>query len=78
MLTILIILAVIYIVLKTANMRARFAEEDAKRERAEAEAEAAAEEAAKDDQLRADAVDVEPEVIGEEAEDAAEITSEQP
>jgi hypothetical protein len=65
MLTILILLSVAYIVLKTVNTRAEFARRDAEREAREAEAAAAAEEAAEDEMIRAEAVDVDAEVIPE-------------
>ena len=62
-------LAVAYVVLKTLNMRARFAEEDARRLDEQKKAEAEAEEAAEDEMIRAEAVDVDAEVIdSEEAE----------
>lgn len=61
-------LAIAYIVLKTLNMRARFAEEDARRLAEQKKAEAEAEEAAEDEMIRAEAVDVDAEVMdnGEE------------
>ena len=67
MFKLVIVLAVIYIVLKILNTRARFAEADAKREaeeqRLREEAEAADEEEAEEEKIRAEAVDVEAEVI---------------
>lgn len=57
------VLAVAYIVLKTLNMRAKFAEEDARRLAEEQAAEAAAEEEAEAEMVRAEAVDVDAEVI---------------
>ena len=56
-------LAVAYIVLKTLNMKARFEEADARRLAEEQEARARAEEEAEDEMMRAEAIDVEPEVI---------------
>lgn len=68
MLTILIILAVAYIVLKVINTRAKFAEADARREAEEQRLKEEAEAAAEDEAMREEAVDVDAEVI----EDAAE------
>ena len=65
------VLAVAYIVLKTLNMRAKFAEEDARRLEEEEKARAEAEAAAEDEMIRAEAVDVEAEVV-KEAEEAQE------
>lgn len=56
------ILAVAYVVLKTLNMRAKFAEEDARRLAEEQAAEAEAQEAAEAEMIRAEAVDVDAEV----------------
>ena len=72
MLTLTIILVVAYIVLKTINTRARFAEADARREAEEQAAKLAAEEAAEEEEIRAAAVDVDAEVIedGEKIFDA--------
>ena len=61
-------LAIAYIVLKTLNMRARFAEEDARRLAEQKKAEAEAEEAAEDEMVRAEAVDVDAEVVDNEEE----------
>ena len=61
-------LAIAYIVLKTLNMRARFAEEDARRLAEQKKAEAEAEEAAEDEMIRAEAVDVDAEVMDNEEE----------
>ena len=61
-------LAIAYIVLKTLNMRARFAEEDARRQAELKKAEAEAEEAAEDEMIRAEAVDVDAEVVDNEEE----------
>lgn len=72
MFKILIVLAVIYIVLKVMNTRARFAEADARRE-AEEQRRREEEEAAEEDELtRLEAVDVDAEVIEREAEEAEE------
>lgn len=60
----LAVLAVAYIVLKVINTRAKFEEQDARRE-----AEEAAEKAAEEDMMMAEAVDVEPEVIEAEEEE---------
>lgn len=68
MLTILILLAVAYVVLKVINTRARFAEEDAKREAAEAAEAAEAEAMAEEEQIREEAVDVEAETVDDEEE----------
>ena len=68
MFKLLIVLAVIYIVLKVLNTRARFAEADARREAEEQRLIEEAEAAAEDELTRETAVDVEAEVI----EDAAE------
>ena len=57
------ILAIAYIVLKTLNMRAKFEEEDARRLAEEQAAAAEAEEAAEEEMIRAEAVDVDAEVI---------------
>lgn len=59
-------LAIAYIVLKTLNMRAKFAEEDARRLAEEQKARAEAEEAAEDEMMKAEAIDVDPEVIEDE------------
>ena len=69
MFKILIVLAVIYVVLKVLNTRARFAEADAKREAEEQRLIEEAEAAAEDELTRETAVDVEAEVI-EDAADA--------
>jgi large-conductance mechanosensitive channel len=60
---IIVALAVAYVVLKVINTRARFAEEDAKREEAERQMMAEAEELAEEEMMRAEAVDVEAEEI---------------
>ena len=64
MFTFLIVsLAIAYIVLKTLNMRAKFAEEDARRLEEERKAQEEAEAAAEDELTRAEAVDVDAEVV---------------
>lgn len=60
----LAVLAVAYIVLKVINTRAKFEEQDARRE-----AEEAAAKEAEEDMMMAEAVDVEPEVIEAEEEE---------
>lgn len=60
---IIVALAVAYVVLKVINTRARFAEEDAKREEAERQMMAEAKELAEEEMMRAEAVDVEAEEI---------------
>ena len=60
----LAVLAIAYIVLKVINTRAKFEEQDARRE-----AEEAAEMAAEEDMMMAEAVDVEPEVSEAEEEE---------
>ncbi len=59
-------LAIAYVILKTLNMRAKFAEEDARRLAEEQKARAEAEEAAEDEMMKAEAIDVDPEVIEDE------------
>ena len=74
MFKILIVLAVIYVVLKVLNTRARFAEADARREAEEQRLIEEAEAAAEDELTRETAVDVEAEVIEDAAEEVvAEI-----
>ena len=60
----LAVLAIAYIVLKVINTRAKFEEQDARRE-----AEEAAAKTAEEDMMMAEAVDVEPEVIEAEEEE---------
>ena len=69
MFKLIILLAVIYIVLKVLNTRARFAEADARREAEEQRLKEEAEAAAEDELTREEAVDVDPEVIEHEAEE---------
>ena len=70
MFKLIIILAVIYIVLKILNTRAKFAEADARREAEEQRLREEAEAEAEDELTRAEAVDVDAEVIKDGAEDA--------
>lgn len=65
----LAVLAIAYVVLKTLNMRAKFAEEDARREAEEQRLAAEAEEEAEDATMRAEAIDVDPEVIEDSEEE---------
>lgn len=69
MFKLIILLAVVYVVLKVINTRAKFAEADAKREAEEEQArieQAEAEEAA---DIRASAIDVDAETEGEDFND---------
>lgn len=69
MLTILLaILAVTYVFLKVSNTRAKFAEEDARREAEEEAARLAAEEEAEEEIIREEAVDVEADVVDPDAD----------
>jgi hypothetical protein len=63
------VLAIAYVVLKTLNMRAKFAEEDARREAEEQRLAQEAEEEAEDAMMRAEAIDVDPEVIEDSEEE---------
>lgn len=65
MFKILVVLAVIYIVLKVINTRAKFAEADARREAEEQRLKEEAEAEAEDEITRETAVDVDAEVIEE-------------
>ena len=71
--SILLILAIAYIVLKILNTRAEFARRDAERIRREQEAEAAMDEAAEEEEIRETAVDVEAETISNDDSDAEEF-----
>ena len=71
--SILLILAIVYIVLKILNTRAEFARRDAERIRREQEAEAAMDEAAEEEEIRETAVDVEAETISNDDSDAEEF-----
>ncbi|MBQ6456236.1 MAG: hypothetical protein IJJ31_03830 [Mogibacterium sp.] len=71
--SILLILAIAYIVLKILNTRAEFARRDAERIRREQEAEAAMDEAAEEEEIRETAVDVEAETISNDDIDAEEF-----
>lgn len=70
MFTLFCLLGAVYIVLRVLNTRARFAEEDARREAEEQAAMAEAEEEAEDAMMRAEAIDVEPEVVDSEPAEA--------
>ncbi|MBE6040595.1 MAG: hypothetical protein E7219_06500 [Clostridiales bacterium] len=63
------VLAIAYVVLKTLNMRAKFAEEDARREAEEQRLAQEAEDEAEDAMMRAEAIDVDPEVIEDSEEE---------
>lgn len=63
--SLLVILAVAYIVLKILNTKAKFDQADAEREAKEQEAKLAAEEAAEEAAVRAEAIDVDAETIRE-------------
>ena len=69
MFKILVVLAIVYIVLKVINTRAKFAEADARREAEEQRLREEAEAEAEDELTREEAVDVEAEVIETAAED---------
>jgi hypothetical protein len=71
--SILLIVAIVYIVLKILNTRAEFARRDAERIRREQEAEAAMDEAAEEEEIRETAVDVEAETISNDDIDAEEF-----
>ena len=69
MFKILVVLAIVYIVLKVINTRAKFAEADARREAEEQRLREEAEAEAEEELIREEAVDVEAEVIETAAED---------
>ena len=69
MFKLLVVLAIVYIVLKVINSRAKFAEADARREAEEQRLREEAEAEAEDELTREEAVDVEAEVIETAAED---------
>jgi len=69
MFKLLVVLAIVYIVLKVINTRAKFAEADARREAEEQRLREEAEAEAEDELTREEAVDVEAEVIETAAED---------
>ena len=73
MFKLLVVLAIIYVVLKVLNTRAKFAEADARREAEEQRLREEAEAEAEDELTREEAVDVEAEVI----EDASETASDE-
>jgi flagellar biosynthesis/type III secretory pathway M-ring protein FliF/YscJ len=72
MFKLLVVLAIVYIVLKVINTRAKFAEADARREAEEQRLREEAEAEAEDELTREEAVDVEAEVIETAAEDTEE------
>ena len=72
MFKLLVVLAIVYIVLKVINTRAKFAEADARREAEEQRLREEAEAEAEDELMREEAVDVEAEVIETAADDVVE------
>lgn len=76
MFKLLVVLAIVYIVLKVINTRAKFAEADARREAEEQRLREEAEAEAEDELTREEAVDVEAEVIETAAEDEEEKVEE--
>ena len=72
MFKLIVILAVIYVVLKVLNTRAKFAEADARREAEEQRLREEAEAEAEEELMREEAVDVEAEVIETAADDVVE------
>lgn len=72
MFKLLVVLAIVYIVLKVINTRAKFAEADARREAEEQRLREEAEAEAEDELTREEAVDVEAEVIETAADDVVE------
>ena len=77
MFTLICILAVVYVFLKVSNTRARFAERDAENARKAAEEAAAAKEAAEDEMIRAEALDVDAEVIENDPDNETDGLSEE-
>lgn len=73
MFKLLIVLAVAYVVLKVLNTRAKFAEADARREAEEQRRREEEEAAAEDELTREEAVDVEPDVIENDAEEVEAV-----
>ena len=67
--SILVILAVAYVILKTLNVRAEFARRDAERAREEQAAMEAMEEAEEEAEIRASAIDVDAETIDNDEPD---------
>ena len=76
MFKLLVVLAIIYVVLKVLNTRAKFAEADARREAEEQRLREEAEGEAEDELTREEAVDVEAEVIEDSAETASDEVTE--
>ena len=76
MFKLIIVLAVVYVVLKVINTRAKFAEADARREAEEQRLREEAEAAAEDELTREEAVDVEAEVIENAPEAASDEVTE--
>lgn len=72
MFTLVLILAAAYIILKVVNTNARLRERDAQRAAEEEARQAEAEAYAEDELTRAEAVDVDPDVIGD-TEDADDV-----
>ena len=76
MFKLLVVLAIIYVVLKVLNTRAKFAEADARREAEEQRLREEAEAAAEDELTREEAVDVDAEVIENEPEEVVDVEAE--
>ena len=76
--SILVILAVAYVILKTLNMRAEFARKDAERAREEQAVQDALEEEQEEEEMRAAAIDVEAETISNDELDDAVFEVEPP
>ena len=76
MFKLIIVLAVVYVVLKVINTRAKFAEADARREAEEQRLREEAEAAAEDELTREEAVDVDAEVIENEPEEVVDVEAE--
>ncbi len=76
--SLLIILAVAYVILKTLNMRAEFARRDAEKARQEQAMQDAMEEAEEEAEMRAAAIDVEAETINNDELDDAVFEVEPP
>ncbi len=76
MFKLLVVLAIIYVVLKVLNTRAKFAEADARREAEEQRLREEAEAEAEDELTREEAVDVEAEVIEDASKEALDEVTE--
>ena len=76
MFKLLVVLAIIYVVLKVLNTRAKFAEADARREAEEQRLREEAEAEAEDELTREEAVDVEAEVIEDASKKALDEVTE--